>query len=60
MATTITDQQNAGTAQPGHPKSKGDVQGTGRLAGVLLSPTLLVLALVVGYPVLAAFRESLF
>lgn len=41
-------------------KSKGDVQGTGRLAGVLLSPTLVVLGLVVGYPVLAAFRESLF
>jgi trehalose/maltose transport system permease protein len=41
-------------------KRKKDVQGTGRLAAVLLSPTFIVLALVVGYPVLAAFRESLY
>lgn len=39
---------------------KGDVQGTRRLAALLLSPTLLVLALVIGYPVLAGFRESLY
>ncbi|MGP4086472.1 carbohydrate ABC transporter permease [Streptomyces sp. KR55] len=32
--------------------------GTGRLAAALLSPTLIVLGLVVGYPVLAAFRLS--
>ncbi|WP_327686508.1 carbohydrate ABC transporter permease [Streptomyces sp. NBC_00467] len=32
----------------------------GRLAALLLSPTLAVLALVAGYPVLAAVRESLF
>ncbi|WP_242906506.1 carbohydrate ABC transporter permease [Actinomadura terrae] len=37
-----------------------DVQGTRRLAALLLSPTLLVLALVIGYPVLAGFRESLY
>jgi multiple sugar transport system permease protein len=36
------------------------VQGTRRLAALLLSPTLLVLALVIGYPVLAGFRESLY
>ncbi|MEU6084456.1 sugar ABC transporter permease [Streptomyces sp. NPDC047108] len=34
--------------------------GTSRLAVLLVSPTLAVLALVAGYPVLAAFRESLF
>ncbi|MET7903255.1 sugar ABC transporter permease [Streptomyces sp. NPDC005336] len=32
--------------------------GTGRLAAALLSPALLVLGLVAGYPVLAAFRLS--
>ncbi|MFC5802010.1 carbohydrate ABC transporter permease [Streptomyces formicae] len=32
--------------------------GTGRLAAALLSPTLLVLGLVVAYPVVAAFRLS--
>ncbi|AUH39649.1 carbohydrate ABC transporter permease [Streptomyces sp. CMB-StM0423] len=32
--------------------------GTGRLAAMLLSPTILVLALVIGYPVLAALRLS--
>jgi len=35
-------------------------EGTGRLAAVLLSPTLLVLGLVVLYPILSAFRESLY
>ncbi|WP_231950725.1 carbohydrate ABC transporter permease [Allokutzneria albata] len=32
----------------------------GRMAALLLSPTLLVLGLVVGYPLLAAVRESLY
>jgi multiple sugar transport system permease protein len=54
--TTITAKPPTVTSA----KGKKDVQGTGRLAAMLLSPTLLVLALVVGYPVLAAFRESLF
>jgi multiple sugar transport system permease protein len=35
-------------------------EGTGRLAAILLSPTLIVLALVVLYPILAAFRESFY
>jgi multiple sugar transport system permease protein len=35
-------------------------EGTGRLAALLLSPTLIVLALVVVYPILSALRESLF
>lgn len=41
-------------------RRRGDVQGSGRLAATLLSPTFLVLALVAGYPVLAAFHESLY
>ncbi|NIK62371.1 carbohydrate ABC transporter permease [Kribbella shirazensis] len=35
-------------------------EGTGRLAAILLSPTLLVLALVVVYPIISALRESLY
>jgi multiple sugar transport system permease protein len=42
------------------PATKRDVQGSGRLAMLLVSPTFLVLALVVAYPVLSAFRESLY
>jgi len=41
-------------------RAKGDPQGSRRMAAIMLSPTLLVLALVVGYPVLAGFRESLY
>jgi multiple sugar transport system permease protein len=35
-------------------------EGTGRLAALLLSPTLLVLAVVVLFPIMSALRESLF
>ncbi|WP_233712032.1 carbohydrate ABC transporter permease [Kribbella turkmenica] len=35
-------------------------EGTGRLAAGLLSPTMLVLVLVVGLPILSALRESLY
>lgn len=35
-------------------------EGTGRLAATLLSPTLLVLAVVVLFPIISALRESLF
>jgi multiple sugar transport system permease protein len=35
-------------------------EGTGRLAAILLSPTLIVLALVVLFPIISALRESLF
>lgn len=38
----------------------GDVQGSGHLAALLVSPTFLVLALVAGYPVIAALRDSLY
>jgi multiple sugar transport system permease protein len=35
-------------------------EGTGRLAATLLSPTLIVLVLVVVYPIISALRESLY
>ncbi|MFF3764224.1 carbohydrate ABC transporter permease [Streptomyces sp. NPDC001922] len=42
------------------PPARQRRRGTGRLAAVLISPTIAVLALVAGYPVLAALRESVF
>jgi multiple sugar transport system permease protein len=57
MTTTIAAPQRA---KPRRPRRSRDVQRSGRLAAVLLSPTFVVLALVVGYPVLAALRESLY
>ncbi|GAA2104516.1 carbohydrate ABC transporter permease [Actinomadura alba] len=61
MATTTKEPPSAGAAKtPRPPKKERDVQGSGRLSALLLSPTIMVLALVVGYPVIAAFRESLY
>ncbi|ONI80457.1 sugar ABC transporter permease [Saccharothrix sp. ALI-22-I] len=41
-------------------RARGATSGAGRLAVALLSPTFVVLALVVGYPLVAALRESVF
>ncbi|MGW4936951.1 carbohydrate ABC transporter permease [Streptomyces sp. NPDC004166] len=46
------------TAPASRPPRTTRRAGTGRLAAALLSPTLLVLALVIGYPVVAAVRLS--
>lgn len=47
--------------QPSKPKRHTSFnEGTGRLAAILLSPTLIVLALVVVYPIISALRESLY
>lgn len=59
--TAIETPSAAGAPAADAPRRRGrDAQGTRRLAALLLSPTLLVLALVIGYPVLAGFRESLY
>ncbi|WP_431964959.1 carbohydrate ABC transporter permease [Actinacidiphila sp. bgisy160] len=55
MTTTIPA---AGARRPVPRLRKG--RGDGRLAAVLLSPTLLVLGLVIAYPLVAAVRASLF
>lgn len=57
MATTITPKAPAGvTAKP--PRGgRGDSRG---LAALLISPTMIILLLVVGVPILAAMRQSLF
>ena len=41
-------------------RARGATSGAGRLAAALLSPTFIVLGLVVGYPLVAALRESVF
>ncbi|GAA1600864.1 sugar ABC transporter permease [Kribbella hippodromi] len=49
------------TAPATEPKRKQRFdEGTGRLAATLLSPTLLVLGVVVLFPIISALRESLF
>ncbi|MFG2007202.1 carbohydrate ABC transporter permease [Spirillospora sp. NPDC048911] len=60
MATTFKSKTAAPAPLAAARRRKGDPQGSGRMAALMLSPTLLVLALVVGYPVLAGFRESLY
>ncbi|TDV51990.1 carbohydrate ABC transporter permease [Actinophytocola oryzae] len=56
--TTAPPPTTAGAAKP--PSAKSDPQKHGRLALLLLTPTFLVLALVVVYPLISAIRESLY
>jgi len=48
------------TKEKGTKRQTSFNEGTGRLAALLLSPTLIVLVLVVVYPILSALRESLY
>lgn len=57
MSTTTAVPPQQETVPAAAPRA-GRRAGVGRLAVLLLSPTLLALALVVGYPVLAALRLS--
>ena len=57
MATTTARPARASSAPPS--KRVKRPEGA-RLAAALLSPTMIVILLVVGYPILAALRESLF
>jgi multiple sugar transport system permease protein len=56
--TTEPPRTTAGSPNP--PAAKSDPQRHGRLALLLLTPTFLVLALVVAYPLISAIRESLY
>ncbi len=58
MTTTTPARPTSTAAGPRQPRGPGRRAGVGRLALFLVSPTLLVLALVVGYPILAALRLS--
>lgn len=57
-ATTAPPPTTVGAPKP--PAAKSDPQKHGRLALLLLTPTFLVLALVIIYPLIAAIRESLY
>jgi multiple sugar transport system permease protein len=51
----------AGSKRPKKVKEwKAPDEGQGRLAGIMLSPTMLVLLLVIGLPVLVAIRQSFY
>ena len=60
--TTVRITTAGGEPPAARPRARrrGDVQGSGRLAVLLLSPTMLVLALVVGYPLVSALQVSLY
>jgi multiple sugar transport system permease protein len=56
---STTDTASSTVRTPGPAKSRRK-EGTGRLAGYLLSPTFIVLGLVVLYPIISAIRQSLY
>ena len=58
MATTLEPTRSA----PPAPKRKANPlsDGQGRLAAILLSPTMIILVVVVGIPILLAIREAFF
>lgn len=60
MSTSVTTAPTPPSAAVGAKPAKGRTQGVARFAYALLSPTYLVLGLVVGYPIVAALYISLF
>src|SRR3712207_2043712 len=63
MATTATAERRGlpGTAGDGHKHKKNALSaGQGRLAWILLAPTLMVIIVVAGIPVVLSIRESFF
>jgi len=61
MATATAEQRNLPAAPDGHKHKKNSLSdGQGRLAWMLLAPTLLVIILVAGIPVIMSIRESFF
>ena len=61
MSTSAPVAKRPTTETTKKPKRRSSFnEGTGRLAALLLSPTMIVLILVVGLPILAALRESLY
>ena len=59
MSTSVPVAERPVKQSPGKRPRRHD-EGTGRLAALLLSPTLLVLALVVLFPIISSLRESLY
>jgi ABC-type sugar transport system permease subunit len=61
MATTTAEARKVPAVTDGHKRKKNALSdGQGRLAWMLLAPTLLVIIVVAGIPVFMSFRESLF
>ncbi|MFC5183412.1 carbohydrate ABC transporter permease [Actinomadura harenae] len=60
VGSEVTGVSRRATARSPRPRRSGGRRGERRMAALLLSPTLLVLAMVVGYPVVAGLRESLY
>ena len=62
MATATAEKQGLpGTAGDGHKHKKNALSdGQGRLAWILLAPTLLVIIVVAGIPVVMSLRESFY
>lgn len=56
----MSDAEPATSAKPGKVKKNALSDGQGRLAALLISPTMLVILFVVGIPIIASLRESLF
>ncbi|QGK70061.1 ABC transporter permease subunit [Allosaccharopolyspora coralli] len=54
------DPESSSAPSTGTRRRRSVKKGTGRLAAILVSPTLIVLGLVVAYPILSALHESLF
>lgn len=58
--STAAPPRRPGGRPPGRRKPDSRTSGEGRMAALLLSPTLLVLALVIAYPLVSALYQSLF
>jgi ABC-type sugar transport system permease subunit len=61
MATTTAEPRSVPATEDGHKHKKNALSdGQGRLAWILLAPTLIVIAVVAGIPVIMSIRESFF
>jgi multiple sugar transport system permease protein len=60
VVTTTATAPPAGPAKARKTSPQTSPQGSGKLAAALLSPTFVVLGLVIAYPLIAALRESLY
>jgi len=58
--TTTAPAPPAGAAKARKSSPQLSPQGSGKLAALLLSPTFIVLAVVIAYPLISALRESLY
>ncbi|MFD1845438.1 sugar ABC transporter permease [Arthrobacter flavus] len=58
--TSASVRATSGARPPGRNTSGKRTAGEGRMAAMLLSPTLLVLALVIAYPLISALYQSMF